>query len=215
MCLFDRFLYLYILLINLLLSGCVSTDNKQKTNRVHNQQDNALLQLKQYQDSDFNEVEVSFYSQQSRALIFRVLTDIDKTPLWFKRVQKLEVLEVYNNQSFLLRTIISTPWPFKDRELISCVNTVFAETSTTINIHACSERVKQSDKFLRLTQMQSSWQLTQIDDQLVKVNYKIWLDPQGHVPAFIYNRELKANTLTDMKKLQTVINQASIQDYPY
>lgn len=197
-----------------LMGGCALIEQEQQRSEDKAQAD-TQLQLTQYQQSSFKQVEVTFFTTQSKELVFRVLSDIENTSKWFERIKELEVLEVYSNQEYLLRTLIAAPWPFKDRELITCVETQFEPLVTRIIIKSCSERVELDDNFLRLVNMQSSWEISKINAGLVKVNYKTWLDPGGHVPAFIYNRELVTNTGGDMERLQTIINNASMQQYSY
>jgi len=173
------------------------------------------LKLRQFKDSNFKQVEATFFTHQSKELVFRVLSNIEQTSQWLERVESLEVLTVYNNQQYLLRTIINSPWPFKNRELITCVNTVFEEKVTAINISSCGDRVPENDQYVRLSQVESSWRIKKITSSLVEINYKTWIDPSGNVPAFIFNSELINSTESDLIKLQTIIDNASMEQFAY
>lgn len=197
----------------LLLSSCVAVplQGKESPKSKHKIQ----VELTRYKQSDFKQVEATFFTEKSKQLVFRVLSNVEKTSQWLDRVESVEVLNAYNNHQYLLRTIINSPWPFKDRELITCVNTFFDENITTINIFSCSDRVPKNDLFVRILQVESSWTIKRVSASLVEVNYKAWLDPEGYVPGFIFNRELIKNTNTDLKKLYLIINNASLQQYSY
>jgi len=197
----------------LLLSGCLIVRQERE-----NESQAAFpteFQLSQFKGSDFKQVEATFFTHQSRELVFRVLSDIEQTSQWLERVESLEVITAYNNQQYLLRTIIDSPWPFKKRELITCVNTGFEEKTTTISIVSCSDRVPVDDLYLRLLEVQSSWKITKISNSLVEVNYKTWINPAGNVPAFIFNSELIDSTKVDISRLQRIIDNASLSDYAY
>lgn len=196
-----------------LLCSCVSLDQEQP--QESEKQQRLQVELNQYQQSDFKQVEGMFFTHQSKELVFRVLSDIEKTSQWLQRLHSLEVLTVYNNHQYLLRTIINSPWPFQDRELITCVDTFFEETVTIIKISSCSERVPLNDQYVRLLNVESSWVISKISDSLVEVNYKTWIDPEGMVPAFIFNSELIDSTEIDLEKLQTIIDNASLSQYSY
>ncbi|WP_022941743.1 hypothetical protein [Psychromonas hadalis] len=201
------------LLVSLqLLSGCVIVHQEQQESQSTL---NIDVTLNQYKQSSFKQVEATFFTHQSSALVFRVLSDIDKTSQWLQRVDSLKVLAVYNNHQYLLRTIINSPWPFQNRELITCVDTLFAENITTIKIFSCTDRVPLDDRYVRLSHVESRWTIKKITASLVEVNYKAWLDPAGIVPAFIFNSELIESTEVDLKKLQTLIEHASLAQYPY
>jgi len=193
-----------------LLTGCVIVQQQQSSPTG-----NIEVTLNQFKQSDFKQVEAIFSTYQSKELVFRVLSDIDKTPQWLARLDRLEVLEVYNNHQYLLRTIIKSPWPFQNRELITCVDTLFEERITTISVTSCSERLPVSDLYVRLLHVESSWTITQKTDSLVEVHYKAWIDPSGNVPAFIFNNELIDNTTIDLERLQAMIEDASLGQYPY
>jgi uncharacterized membrane protein len=201
------------LLTLMMLAGCASQPKQQQ----QVQQLNAHIQVKlnHYQQSDFKQVEATFYTHQPKALVFRVLSDIKQTSQWIEKLESIEVLYVYNNSQYLLRTTINSPWPFQNRELITCVDTFFEEKVTTITIYSCHERVAINDQYLRLTHAKSSWRLTEAADSRVEVNYKTWIDPAGYVPAFIFNHELIKNTKIDLKKLQRIIENAAMAQYAY
>jgi len=203
---------LFVLTLVLLLSSCVHTSVKPDGT---SKQSEITVNLVAYKNSDFNQVEATFYTEKSRALVFRILSDVDKTSQWLQRVSSLEVIEVYNNQSYLLRTVINSPLPFKDRELITCVNTSFEKIITTISISSCSDRVPVNEDLVRVKQVDSIWVLKDLPNSLVEVHYKTWIDPNGYVPAFIFNKELKQSTLKDLRRLNNLIENSVLLDFSY
>lgn len=202
-----------ISLLVLLLTGCITVEKTQKSSASISS--NITFELTEFKKSDFKQVQATFDTSQSRLLVFRVLSDIKQTSKWLARVESVDVVTVYNNHQYLLRTIINSPWPFKNRELITCVDTFFDELTTRINIYGCSDRVPLNELYVRISRIESSWMIRKKSDALVEVSYKTWIDPAGNVPAFIFNRELINNTKTDLIKLQTIIDSAVLSDYPY
>lgn len=203
----------FFLLSTLLLSSCVAVpmqEEKQLKSKAAIQ-----VELNQYEQSDFKQVEAKFFTHQPKELVFRVLSDVEQTTQWLERMNSVEVLGAYNNHQYLLRTIINSPWPFKNRELITCVNTFFEENMTTINIYSCSDRVPLNNLYVRVLEVESSWTIKKVSNSLVEINYKTWIDPSGYVPAFIFNGELIDSTETDLKKLQVIIDNASLEQYSY
>lgn len=203
----------FVLVVTVLLCSCLTVKQDQKTSSSETSA--AEFRLNTFKDSKFKQVEATFYTHQSKELVFRVLSDIDQTSQWLERVDSIEVVTSYNNQHYLLKTIIDSPWPFKKREIITCVKTSFEESSTTISIVSCSDRVPVNDRYLRLLNGESSWEITKLSNTLVKINYKTWIDPAGNVPAFIFNSELIDSTKIDFEKLKTIIDNASLSDYAY
>lgn len=202
-----------MLILSFLLSGCMVLQSKSQKSEAFT--DNIQIELAQYQESDFKQIKVQFFTSKSKELVFRVLSNIEQTPQWLERVNNLEVLDIYNNQQYLLRTIISMPWPFKDRELITCVNTAFEDDFIEIDIYSCTERIAENEQYLRLPQVASNWIIKKVSPSLVEVNYKTWLDPKGNIPAFIFNNELIDSAKVDFKKLQTIIDSTFLDQFTY
>jgi len=197
---------------SLLLTSCSTVPPQEKLSPSVNR---LLVKLTKYKQSAFNQVEAKFVTHQSKALVFRVLSDIKKTPQWLDKINTLAVVAEYNHQQFLLRSIIESPWPFQDREIITCVNNDFAKSVTTINIFSCSERIPMDPQYLRVSQLESSWIIKDLPDSSVEVTYKTWMDPSGNVPAFIFNSQLLDTTKVSFKKLQVIIEKASLTQYYY
>lgn len=196
-----------------LISGCKITSPEQKKEAQSTR--DITLELSHYKQSNFKQVEATFFTHQSKELVFRVLSNIKQTPEWLERLESVTVLTAYNNHQYLLRTIINSPWPFKNRELITCVNTTFEEKMTIIDISSCSDRVPENDQYVRLSQVESSWRISKVTDSLVEIHYKAWMNPAGNVPAFIFNSELIDSTKADLQKLQAIIDNASMEQFSY
>lgn len=202
---------LLLMLSVTLITSCSAIKPKQPLKNAHR----LTVTLNQYPQSAFKQVEATFFTQQSKDVVFRVLSDIDQTPQWLENAENLQVLDVYNNSHYLLRSIISSPWPFKKRELITCVKTDFTQTIITINIASCSERSPKDLKYVRVSQLTSNWSITQLNNGWTKVNYTAWLDPNGYVPAIFFNNALNQKTISSMKKLQLIIEKTTLSDYYY
>ncbi|NRA62605.1 MAG: hypothetical protein HRU25_17235 [Psychrobium sp.] len=209
-------LYTSLLLASVsLFMGCATISPAPKVVIEPKSMASLQVQLNTYPQSSFKQVQAKFFTRQSKELVFRVLSDVAKTPQWLSPVASVEMVTMYNNRQFLLHTVLDSPWPFKQREIVSCVNTTFSETVISIKIESCSDRLPLDEKFVRLTQLKSSWNVRTISENLVEINYKTWLDPSGNVPAFIFNNELIGTSTTALKKLQQIIEKATLGDYDY
>jgi len=156
-------------------------------------------------NSDFKQVTARFTTKQSKETVFRVISDLAKTRLWIPEISSITPLKVYSNNHFILRTVLNSPWPFMQRELITCVATQFNPNTTIIEITSCSDRHPLDRQLVRVSQVQSRWTIKQVNQQDVEVNYQTWLDPQGLVPAFFFNNALKNSTTASFKRLQQLI----------
>ena len=205
--------------IILIVIGCwfvvsCATHQRHSSNQVLSQPvEQLLVQLYDYPNSDFKQVTARFTTPKSKELVIRVLSSLEHTSQWLEEVASIETLVMVSHSEFVLRTVLNSPWPFKQRELISCVTTNFEPQVTTINIESCSDRLALNEQFVRITDLKSRWVITATSKSSVVVNYQTWLDPAGAVPAFFFNLQLEKTTVKSLNRLQKVIEQASLDQY--
>jgi len=209
---FDKLNLPALFILSWAMSGCTTTPEQDV--EPHNTA-TVLVGLESVADSGFKRVSARFTSHKSKALVFRVLSDLKRTPLWLEEVDSIETLAVYSNSQYLLRTIINSPWPFRSRELITCVDTSFEPSVTTITIVACSERWPIDKQYVRVDALRSSWRIENSSDSSVSINYRAWLEPQGNVPAFLFNQQLAGRTDKSLRKLLKMIQDSDLSQYSY
>ena len=205
--------YVLILTTSLMLNGC-GLLKTIPANPYHPAND-LKLTLKNHPDSAFQQLESSFLARQSLQLTYLVISNIALTPQWFDGLTSIELLKQTSNKQFLLRSIIDSPWPFKSRELITCVDTAFSKSVIDIKINSCSEKRPVTGEYVRVKHANARWTITQTATNAVRVNYQAWLDPQGKVPAFFFNSKLLSSSAKSLQKLQLLIHQARKEDYAY
>lgn len=206
-----------------LLTGCsaLTLPSKMETKTAESPSTLSVY-LSHYNDvntkgesSKYLQVNAQFTTTKSKALVFRVLSDLPLTLQWFEYLEKIESLALYDNNNFLIRSEINSPWPFQNREIITCVQTEFAEQTTYINLSSCTDRHPKTSRLVRVEQAISQWKITSVEQGKVNVSYSAWLDPNGPIPAFFYNRQLKNATIKSISKLQDIIENRSISQYSY
>ena len=173
------------------------------------------ISFSEYLDSPYQQVQAHFTTEKSKLLVYRVISDLDLTKNWFEDLKSIEALSFDTNNKYLLRSVLNSPWPFKNRELISCITTSFSAAINTVNIDACADRTTPDPALVSISQSHARWQFENMDNGQVKVSYTAWLNPEGYVPAFFYNQKLATSSKKSLLKLQRLIAKASLEDYPY
>ncbi len=159
--------------------------------------------------SDFHQINATFQVTGDKATAFKIISNLSRTKDWLPEVESIQTLEIYDFNNFLLRTVLDSPWPFKQRETITCVSTTFDEKTTRIDIKSCPQRYPANKSYVRVEQLKSSWRIKQLANNTVEIDYQTWLDPTGYVPAYFFNQQLLTRTKSSLNKLQTIINDAS------
>ncbi len=206
-----------VLLVFIAMAGCSSIHKQPATHSV--QDDGIVIALHDYSQanqtpSPFKQVRAHFITEKPPALVFRVISDLPLTPSWFSYLQSLDTLEIYSPRSFLTRATLDSPWPFSDRDIISCVTTEFDAQRIIVRLKDCHDRYPPQDGTLRVTASDSQWIITK-EKQKTRVEYKAWTDPGGNVPAFIYNALLTDTAQETLNKLKQLIQTKSLADYSY
>ncbi len=173
------------------------------------------VELKDYPGSSFKQVRARLLVPASRALVFRVLANIKHTPRWFDRLQSMQNLAFYDVNHFLVQALLESPWPFKNREIISCVDTAFEATVTRIDIRSCSLRQPVQAAYLRVERAESSWVLSELEDGRTLIEYRAWLEPGGNVPALFFNWNLRASTAKTLQALAHTLALSKRDDFAY
>ncbi|MEH6444147.1 MAG: hypothetical protein V7784_09630 [Oceanospirillaceae bacterium] len=205
-------------MLAIIVSGCTHTPQQTNSNStsIENRIDNDIeIKLSSFNSSKFKQVTATFYTTQSKALVFRVVSDLELAPKWFANLSSIETLAIYDNSRFLLSSVLSSPWPFQDRQLITCVNTQFLAQSTHVTLKTCPHQQPLNKQLLSISDAQSSWVITQINEELVQVRYQAWIDPAGYVPAVLFNTLLNTTTRRSLTKLRILISNAKTEDYAY
>ncbi|NQZ33629.1 MAG: hypothetical protein HRU06_20360 [Oceanospirillaceae bacterium] len=206
--------HIYLLIICLFLSGCSSL-TKRTPSGIKDPSDKLVISFAKHLDSPYQEVRAQFTSTQPKQLVYRVISDLALTTQWFQDLQSIETVAFETNNNYVLRSIINSPWPFKDREIITCVTTHFSSAMLSVDIKACPNKTAIDNQFVRVKQAQSQWQIKQLDNALVEVRYTAWINPEGSVPAFIFNQKLATSSQISLIKLQRLIANAKAEDYLY
>ncbi len=193
--------------------GCSSVQQDQADKRW--QDADFTIELNQYLQSDYNQVEAQFTTEQPLQLVFRVVSDLELTTQWFDYLDDIETLEMYSNNQFLIRSVINSPWPLTNREIITCVDTHFSPKTIQIQVTACPKRYPINGQYVRVTEAKSTWTLQQLDSGRVLVNYQAWLDPNGNIPTLFYNSQLIDSTTSSLHQLITLIETSSLDQYAY
>jgi len=197
-----------LLLTTLIVSGCSSssTDHSQTSVLTASLLQHPIqIDAKSYPNSHFKQVNASFHTNRSKAHTFKIISNLALTTQWFDRLKKIETLAIHTNNDFVIHSVISSPWPFKDRELISCVHTEFTENIITIDIDHCSAQQPIDNNFVRVEKAQSHWRIQQRENGLVKIHYQAWVEPAGYVPSTFFNLSLIKSTRQSMQALQKIL----------
>jgi hypothetical protein len=161
--------------------------------------------LRDYQGSQLKEFKAQAIIKAPLKNILNLLTDFRNYPKWLFGNRNTILFENKNNIEFIYYTIIKSPKPVEDRDLIVEFKIVEATNSKIlIKTGTLPNYVNEKPGIVRVKQFVGTWELNKINDNETLVITQCHTEPGGNIPAWIINYMIIAGpyeTLENMKKM--------------
>jgi hypothetical protein len=152
--------------------------------------------------------------QSSLSGIVGLLLDTKNYTSWVYHCSESKTLKLINDQEEYDYELISVPWPFNDRDLISD-SKISQDSSTktvTINTVAAPGYIPDVDGVVRIKQFNSVYILTKLAGGKIKIDYTVYADPGGNIPVWLINANIVSgpyNTFFSMNERLSQYQSAS------
>ena len=113
-----------------------------------------------------------------------VLQDISAYPQWVARCRESVVLKEINRNTTVFYTVIDTPRPFKDRDIILSNTTVYHPDEGLVEINF---NVFNQEEYCRVSQFSSQYLIEPLGPDRTRVTFVFNGDPGGNIPVTIAN----------------------------
>lgn len=137
--------------------------------------------------------------------IVYVLDDVNNYPTWVYNCIESYRVKKENDFKGYIYNVIKTPWPVKNRDFVYQYSVSQNKTTLVVSINTLAVKGMVPDKgYVRMTYVKSSYVLTPLDKNRVKVVFQNHSDPAGDVPQSIINMfitETPYYTLSNLRKM--------------
>lgn len=119
-----------------------------------------------------------------------VLQDIAGYPQWVARCRESVVLKEINRDTRVFYTVIDTPMPFKDRDIILSNTTVYHpnEGLVEINFNVFNQDIlPPREGYCRVNEFSSQYLIEPLSPDRTRVTFVFKGDPGGNIPVTIAN----------------------------
>ena len=160
------------------------------------------------EDSSYHQFKAVTLVPQNPQTVLAVLSDISAWPQWLARIKQVKVLKKDKNRSWVY-VVYKLPYPFIERDMVvynqvqSLANGQIIIKTQALNNYPMA--VKNDVKRVRLTNFNSTWQLTPLAKSGTKVELWGSGDPEGFVPALIFNYNLADEPLQSLRQLRKML----------
>lgn len=160
------------------------------------------------EDSSYHQFKAVTLVPQNPQTVLAVLSDITAWPQWLARIKQVKVLKKEKDRSWVY-VVYKLPYPFVERDMV-VYNQVqsLATGQIIIKTQALNNypmAVESDVKRVRLTNFKSTWQLTPLAKSGTKVELWGSGDPEGFVPALIFNYNLPDEPLQSLRQLRKML----------
>ncbi|HEY6978062.1 MAG TPA: START domain-containing protein, partial [Chitinophagaceae bacterium] len=161
------------------------------------------------ENSRLKEVRTVTEVTSSLSAIVALLLDAKNYPNWIYSCSEASTLNVINNHEEYHYQVTHLPWPLSNRDLIWHFNIEQEEITRIVAITNTSEPdyIPGKKNIVRVRRVHSSYRLTPLSGGKVKVEFELFVDPGGNIPAWLINANIIAapykTTVAMIKQLPT------------
>lgn len=160
------------------------------------------------EDSSYHQFKAVTLVPQNPQTVLAVLSDISAWPQWLARIKQVKVLKKEKDRSWVY-VVYKLPYPFIERDMVvynqvqSLANGQIIIKTQALNNYPMA--VENDVKRVRLTNFKSTWQLSPLAKSGTKVELWGSGDPEGFVPALIFNYNLPDEPLQSLRQLRKML----------
>jgi len=139
--------------------------------------------------SKYNELRVEMTLQASLSSVAALVLDIGNYPSWSFNTKQTSVLKTVSPSELYFYSEIHSPWPASNRDLAIHLVVTQDPNSKVMTIHAeeLPNYIPAKEGLVRVPLSDEVWTVTPAGNGLIKIDYRITLDPGAGTPAWLIN----------------------------
>ena len=156
-------------------------------------------------ESKIKMIRAEFTLHAKREDLFHQLLRADLYREWQYNTIKSEIVETVSPRELLYYCEVEAPWPVDNRDLIMRirVNEHTGEKDFSIITSCMPDARPKISGIVRVPASRGEWRVRQVGPEMLKVDFRIQIDPGGYVPAWLVNLTLTQapfQTFSNLKK---------------
>jgi len=151
------------------------------------------------------EVRVVNKVKSTLSAVVGLTLDTPNYPNWIYACSEAKTLKAISDREQYKYQVTKVPWPFSDRDLITDFKIAQNPTTkvVTVNSSVLPNYIPAVDGRVRVEHFHSAYTLTPLPNDSVQVDYELYVDPGGDIPAWLINSNIVMapfNTTLEMIK---------------
>lgn len=166
-----------------------------------------MVYTKSTDTSRIKSVKTVMYLKTSLSSLVALIHDVQNHHNWVYNNEYGEMLEQSSPMMAVCYTQTDLPWPVSDRDVVATIRITQYPVTKEVDIYSESKNnfFAEKEGFVRIKRFHAIWRLIPEIEGLVRVEYELYIDPAGNIPAWIANMTIKKGPYKTMLNLQKEI----------
>jgi hypothetical protein len=204
----------FLLLLGLftLLSGSLCS---QKQWSLKKDKEGIRVYTGNLENSKFKTVKVECIIKSSLTQLATLLLNAESQPKWVYSTKSAYIARKISPSEIYYYAEMNTPWPICSRDMVIDLAITQDPGTKIMTVHAdnIEKIIPGKTGKIRVPITEATWTVTPIQDNKIKINYSVRIDPGGEVPAWMVNMFIVKAPFESFKKLTSIL-QGSLSKEP-
>jgi ribosome-associated toxin RatA of RatAB toxin-antitoxin module len=188
----DRLFYKHFLLCLtfLLFSGFrISHFPESDEWKLKKSENGILVYSKNEENSSFKELKSVMQIKASLSSVMALLNDWESYPHWVYRCEKSATLKQISETELIHYQTVKGIWPVESRDFVVKIKIVQDPVTKAVKQTATcmAEYFPKQKNHVRITEFKAAWTLVPLKNGYVFIEYQLFVNPGGTVPAWLVN----------------------------
>jgi hypothetical protein len=145
--------------------------------------------------------------------LLALLLDVDNNHEWVYKTESSRLLKSISPQEIIYYAQMECPWPFSNRDIVAHLKIAReSDKVITIDSRAQPDFIPAEEDVVRITSSKGKWTITNVKENLIKVEYVIQINPGGNIPPWLINLFLTDGPLESFRKMKERVALAKYKD---
>jgi len=168
------------------------------------------------QGSDIKEIRITTTLESSMERVTALLADVAGYKSWVYKCNDAKRIKTTSDMDFHYYVETALPYPFSNRDLsVHSIQWIEEKTGVYYSHSVAAPRLVPEKKgIVRITEFESNWEITPLENGKVGIAYTAWANPGGEIPVWLVNLVITKGPLETMQKFAALarFSIASTQD---
>lgn len=173
--------------------------------------DGIKVYVREVEGSDFKEIKVTLTCRSTLNEFKELITDINNHKRWMSNINSLQPINRINQNELQYYVEISLPWPASNRDVNVHLKVISDSILNTIYVVSTSieDGIPVNREIVRVPFFKTLWEVMALNDQEIKINYLIQLDPGGSLTPWLVNLTAVTGPFNSFYNLKNILESSN------